>query len=97
MDVSNRLSGLALGSAMLAKDIAALFVVAIVFAWILEKRAEWFGAHPAITPGWVRTFAVDWACTSAKAERELGYRPTPLAEGVQITYQWLQRVRKEQA
>jgi farnesol dehydrogenase len=76
-------------------QIPLLTVTPLVFAWILEKRADWFGAHPAITPGWVRTFAVDWVYSCAKAERELGYRPTPLAEGIQTTYQWLQRVRKE--
>jgi nucleoside-diphosphate-sugar epimerase len=74
-------------------QLPILTVTPLVFAWLLKKRAEWFGVHPAITPGWVRTFAVDWVYTSAKAERELGYRPTPLAEGVKITYQWLLRVR----
>jgi len=69
----------------------------MVFAHLQKLRAEWFGVHPQITPGWVRVFSRDWARTSEKAERELGYRPTPLVEGLRITYQWLQRVRKEQA
>jgi nucleoside-diphosphate-sugar epimerase len=67
----------------------------LVFAWILQKRAEWFGVHPAITPGWVRTFAADWVYSTAKAQQELGYRPTPLAEGIEITCRWLERARKE--
>lgn len=70
---------------------------ALVFAWFQKKRAEWFGIYPQITPGWVRMFLVDWAYSSEKAQRELGYRPTPLAEGLKITYEWLQRVRKERA
>jgi farnesol dehydrogenase len=65
----------------------------LLVAWILERRAKWLGIHPAITPGWVRTFSVDWVYSTAKAEQELGYRPTPLIEGLRITYQWLQRVR----
>ncbi len=69
---------------------------ALLFAWLQKKRAEWFGVYPQITPGWVRTFLVDWAYSSEKAEQELGYQPTPLAEGIRITYEWLQRVRKEQ-
>lgn len=67
---------------------------ALAFAWLQQKRAEWFGVHPQITPGWVRVFLADWAHSSEKAVRELGYRPTPLAEGVRRTYEWLQRVRK---
>jgi len=70
---------------------------ALAFAWFQKKRAEWFGIYPQITPGWVRMFLVDWAYSSEKAQRELGYRPTPLAEGLKITYEWLQRVRKEKA
>jgi farnesol dehydrogenase len=68
----------------------------LLFAWILKQRAKWLGIHPAITPGWVRMFAADWGCSSAKAQQELGYRPTPLVEGLRITYQWLQRVRGSQ-
>lgn len=70
---------------------------ALVFAWFLKKRAEWFGIYPQISPGWVRMFLADWAFSTEKAQRELGYRPTPLAEGLRHTYEWLQRVRKERA
>ena len=38
----------------------------------------------------------DWPCTSAKAERELGYRARSLEEGIRVTWQWLKPVRKEQ-
>jgi len=68
---------------------------ALVFAYLLKKRADWFGVYPQITPAWVRVFATDWAYSSAKAKRELGYRVTPLVEAVRHTYEWLQRVRKE--
>lgn len=70
---------------------------ALAFAWFQRKRADWFGVYPQITPGWVRTFLADWACSSEKAQRELGYRPTPLAEGLRVTYEWLERVRKGQS
>lgn len=70
---------------------------ALLFAWLQKKRAEWLHVYPQITPGWVRTFLADWAYTSEKAERELGYRPTPLAEGIRITYEWLQRLRSDQS
>jgi farnesol dehydrogenase len=67
----------------------------LLFAWLQKQRAEWLGTYPLITPGWLRTFLVDWTYRSDKAVRELGYRPTPLEEGIRITYEWLQRVRKE--
>ncbi|MHC4404046.1 MAG: SDR family oxidoreductase [Planctomycetota bacterium] len=70
---------------------------ALFFAWLQKKRAEWFGVYPQITPGWVRTFLAEWAYSSAKAEAELGYRPTGLAEGIRVTYAWLQRVRQGQS
>ena len=73
-----------------------LFRVApMIFAHILLKRAEWFHVYPQITPGWMKSFCVDWAYTTEKAERELGYRPTPLLDGTRQTYQWLLRVREE--
>lgn len=78
-------------------QIPMLHITPLVFAWLQQKRAEWFGVYPTITPGWVRTFVVDWAYRSDKAIRELDYRPIPLAEGIRITYRWLQRLRKELA
>jgi farnesol dehydrogenase len=67
---------------------------ALLFAYGQKKRAEWFGVYPTITPGWVRTFLVDWSFTCAKAERELGYRPTPLRAGLARTLEWLASIRE---
>ena len=69
----------------------------LAFAWFQQKRAEWFGVYPRITPGWVKTFLVNWAYSSEKAERELGYVRTPLEQGIRVTYDWLLRTRKELA
>ena len=65
----------------------------LAYAGVLKKCADWFGVYPRITPGWVRTFLVDWAYSTRKAEEELGYRPTPLREAIQITYDWLIELR----
>ncbi|HEU4386080.1 MAG TPA: NAD-dependent epimerase/dehydratase family protein [Anaeromyxobacteraceae bacterium] len=54
-------------------------------------RAHWLGGSPLITPGWLETFLLDGAFSCAKAERELGYRITPLAEGIHRTWQWIER------
>ncbi len=77
------------------RQIPVLRFTPLVFAQFQQKRADWFGVHPTITPGWMRTFLTDWPCTSAKAQRELGYRAGSLEEGIRVTWQWLQRVRKE--
>lgn len=69
----------------------------LLFAWAQKKRAEWFGIYPQITPDWVRLFTADWAQSSEKARRELGYKPLSLAEGLQRTWQWLERVRSRSA
>lgn len=67
---------------------------ALLFAYGQQKRAEWFGVYPTITPGWVRTFLVDWCFSCAKAERELGYRPTPFRDGLARTLEWLASLRE---
>jgi farnesol dehydrogenase len=65
----------------------------MTYAWFQKIRAHWFGVYPKITPDWVRVFLTDWAYSSAKAQRELGYEITPLEEAVRQTYEWLLRVR----
>jgi nucleoside-diphosphate-sugar epimerase len=68
---------------------------AMAFARWEECKARWLGLYPRVTPGWVETFLHDWAYSSAKAERELGYRITPLREGIARTCEWLERRRRE--
>jgi farnesol dehydrogenase len=48
-------------------------------------RARLFGHSPQLTPGVVDIFRSDWVYSSAKAQRELGYRLTPLEEGIRKT------------
>jgi nucleoside-diphosphate-sugar epimerase len=67
---------------------------AMCFAQAEKLLADWFGIYPLITPGWVRTFFSDWAVSSAKAQRELGYRITPLVDAIKKTLQWLHDNRK---
>jgi nucleoside-diphosphate-sugar epimerase len=66
---------------------------AMIYAGFQQLRANWFGVYPQITPAWVRVFLTDWAYSSAKAERELGYKVTPMEDAVRKTYEWLLRVR----
>jgi farnesol dehydrogenase len=51
--------------------------------------AELTGLAPQMTQGEVGVFREHWAYSSAKAERELGYRSRPLREGLRATLDWL--------
>ena len=63
--------------------------VMLVFGKLQLFLAENFGKQPMITPGWVRKYLYKWSVSSAKAQEELGYKVTPLKEGIQKTVDWL--------
>jgi hypothetical protein len=50
-------------------------------------RAQITARPPRLTPGVVNIFRHDWAYSSAKATQQLGYRVTPLEEGLKMTLQ----------
>jgi farnesol dehydrogenase len=52
-------------------------------------RADWFGSDPELTDEVVRIYRHEWAYSSARAERELGYRITPFDEAMRRTVAWL--------
>ncbi|MBI4429192.1 MAG: SDR family oxidoreductase [Ignavibacteriales bacterium] len=68
--------------------------IAMAYGYEELLKAKVFGLYPQITPGWVETFLQDWAYSCAKAERELGYKITPLREGIKMTYEWVLQQRK---
>lgn len=47
-----------------------------------ELRASWFGATPMLTTGTLEILLRDWPLGHALAAEELGYRVTPLEQGV---------------
>jgi farnesol dehydrogenase len=66
--------------------------------WVAEAagraqrfRARLTGRAPAFTDGAIATFRYHWAYTSDRAVRELGYRVTPLREGLRATLAALRR------
>ncbi|HTY59350.1 MAG TPA: NAD-dependent epimerase/dehydratase family protein [Bacteroidota bacterium] len=63
--------------------------VAIASAYGDEFRARLFRGYPSITPGWAKTFLLNNAYSTRKAETELGYRVTPLQEALEVTIAWL--------
>jgi farnesol dehydrogenase len=52
-------------------------------------RAELLGTPPELTDEIVRIYAHEWAYASDRARRELGYKVTPLEEGIAKTVAWL--------
>jgi farnesol dehydrogenase len=63
---------------------AARALGALLYAW-----AELTGLPPLLTHEVVGVFRAHWAYDSGKAIRELGYRVTPLPEGLRRTVEWL--------
>jgi len=54
-------------------------------------RAEWTGFEPELTEEVVEIYRHEWAYSSERAQRELGYAVTPLEEGIERTVAWLRR------
>ena len=54
-------------------------------------RAELTGKEPELTDEVVRIYAREWAYSSARAIRDLGYRTTKLEDGVKKTVAWLKQ------
>jgi nucleoside-diphosphate-sugar epimerase len=69
-----------LTGAPLPRRIPAIAVQA--FAALEQARAVLTGRPPRVTIGTVNVLNHDWSFGSDMAERELGYRITPLAHGV---------------
>src|SRR5262249_408863 len=65
------------------------YAAAGAMGWLLYAWAELTGQPPLLTHEVVGVFREHWAYSSAKAERELGYRVTPLKEGLRRTLDWL--------
>jgi farnesol dehydrogenase len=65
------------------------YAAATLLGLSLLGWAELTGHPPLLTHQVVGVFKEHWAYTSAKAERELGYHPTPLDDGLRQTVAWL--------
>jgi farnesol dehydrogenase len=67
------------------------YAVASLLGHAMRLWAELTGLPPQMTAGEVGVFREHWAYSSAKAERELGYRSRPLREGLAATVSWLRQ------
>lgn len=58
-------------------------------ASVIESIASVFGKYPVINREKASELILEWTCTSAKAEKELGYQAkVSLAEGISRTIHW---------
>jgi farnesol dehydrogenase len=64
--------------------------VAAPAAFLDELKASWLGLTPLLTTGTLEILMRDWPLGHALAAEELGYRVTPLAEGVGRVVQAIQ-------
>ena len=64
--------------------------MAMAFAGLQLKRAQWTKRYPLITPEWTDAVMRHWACTSEKAQRELGYIITPMSDALAATIRWIE-------
>ena len=57
----------------------------------MRLQAHLTGIEPPLTDEVVEIYRHDWAYSSRRAEEELGYRITPLSEGLRRTIEWLRK------
>jgi len=61
-----------------------------LLAVVQEVVSPVLGREPSVTRLWVDTFRHDWAFSSGKAERELGYCARSVRSGLELTWRWMQ-------
>ena len=67
----------------------------IGISYLLWLRAKVLGHPPLITPGWARKYLHHWKLSSRKAQKELGYKITPLDQALRDTITWLEMQENE--
>ncbi|MDZ4804016.1 MAG: NAD-dependent epimerase/dehydratase family protein, partial [Candidatus Eisenbacteria bacterium] len=76
-----------LGVTVPTRDIP--WSVGKLVAALEEWKAGAFGGSPRLTRGEIDIYRHEWIYSSAKAERELGYRITPFEAALETTLVWL--------
>ncbi|MBI1225310.1 MAG: NAD-dependent epimerase/dehydratase family protein [Bacteroidetes bacterium] len=60
---------------------------------VMEAHANLTGKPPVLTPPWVKRFHYNWELSIEKAQKELGYQPLGLEQGLSKTLDWLRAVK----
>ncbi len=72
-----------------APSRAIPYGVAAALGRVLRWQAPLTGIEPMMTDGEVAIYRHEWALSSARAERELGYTVTPARDGLTAMVRWL--------
>jgi farnesol dehydrogenase len=67
------------------------FAVASLLGRLYRWRAALFGVAPQLTDEVVRVYRHDWAYSSERACREIGYEITPFRQAMESTVAWMRR------
>ncbi len=59
---------------------------------LIENIASLFGKYPVVNKEKTNELVLEWTCSSAKAEKELGYKPeVTIQEGISRTIHWYKK------
>lgn len=58
-------------------------------AWLEDRASQWLGLTPLVVRETSEFFLHNWQFSSAKAQRQLDYRPRRLQEGLRATVLWM--------
>jgi farnesol dehydrogenase len=62
----------------------------LMYGWQEEFLAKWLRKEPLVTNKWIKKYEMHLAYSSKKAIQELGYRITPIEDGLTRTLKWLE-------
>ena len=62
-----------------------------LIVWLYYITARLLGKEPRVTPKWIAKVRYNWTVSSARAEKELGYKITSLRDGLKKTVASLDR------
>jgi len=77
------------------KAIKLPFIFAMAYAWLLEVKAKFNKKSPYLTRPTLRAIKYHRSYSSKKAINKLGYKITPLKEGLEETINWYKEYIEE--
>ncbi len=63
--------------------------LALLFGKLQKLKADILKKPPLITPEWVRKYYYNWAYSSEKAKKAIGYEITPADQAIKETIDWI--------
>lgn len=65
------------------------------YSYFIGIFARMFTFDPVLTKSWVDKLKMNWQADISKARKELGYTPTPKAEAIRKTIDWIKALEDE--